>query len=651
MSCIDHVYTNSKLRCSNVSVTPFGNSDHELVGYIRYLKDPPSPSRMIRRRSYKDFNSTDFLSGLRKVDRSSVYLCQDVDLAVVVFTNMFKQILDLHAPWVRFQQRKRFSPWVSIETAELIKKRDEAKAHASAQAKLGQRESEAWKNYKNLRNKINNKLKYEENEYKKKIMQKSLESPSDCWKNAKKFMNWKSDSGPPSQLSIDGILVSKASLIASQLNHFFIRKVNDIREALVSVPNNLSKCYTIMRGKKCKLWIQHISVEKVRRLLKSLKNSKSISLDELDNFSVKLSAEIIANPLHHIITLSLMDCKFPTSWKFSKVVPLHKKDSRLEMSNYRPVTILSPLSKILEKCMYEQIYQYFSRNNLFRPHLHGYRLHRSTQTALLTMYDSWVRTAAIGQLSGTVFIDLSAAFDLVDHRLLLSKLKIYGVQEDVLEWISSYLLGRFQAVWIDHIFSDFLPLTVGVPQGSNLRPLLFLVFFNDLPYHIKSSIESYADDTTISAAGTTLVEIEDKLNIDCENISNWMKSNKMKLNVGKTHILCMGTQRRLALRTKPLEVFMDGSLLNEDPSGSEKLLGVTIESDLKWSKHIAQLCSKLKKRLSGLRQLRYSCPYILRKKVAEGLFNSVLVYCLPLLVAWIGDSCLMFKFSKVKQLV
>ena len=430
-------------------------------------------------------------------------------------------------------------------------------------------------------------------------MQKSLESPSDCWKNAKKFMNWKSDSGPPSQLSIDGILVSKASLIASQLNHYFIRKVNDIREALVSVPYSLSKCYTIMRGKKCKLWIQHITVEKVRRLLKSLKNSKSISLDELDNFSVKLSADIIANPLHHIITLSLMDCKFPTSWKFSKVVPLHKKDSRLEMSNYRPVTILSPLSKILEKCMYEQIYQYFSRNNLFSPHLHGYRHHRSTQTALLTMYDSWVRTAAIGQLSGTVFIDLSAAFDLVDHRLLLSKLKIYGVQEDVLEWISSYLLGRFQAVWIDHIFSDFLPLTVGVPQGSNLGPLLFLVFFNDLPYHIKSSIESYADDTTISAAGTTLVEIEDKLNIDCENISNWMKSNKMKLNVGKTHILCMGTQRRLALRTKPLEVFMDGSLLNEDPSGSEKLLGVTIESDLKWSKHIAQLCSKLKKKVIG----------------------------------------------------
>ena len=128
----------------------------------------------------------------------------------------------------------------------------------------------------------------------------------------------------------------------------------------------------------------------------------------------------------------------------SKVIPLHKKGCKLDRQNYRPVAILSPLSKILEKIIYEQLYGYFTRNKIFHNNLHGYREHRSTQTALMTMYDRWVKAAASSQVSGVVLLDLSAAFDLVDPLLLIEKLRIYGIQEDFFSWIQSYLTDRHQ---------------------------------------------------------------------------------------------------------------------------------------------------------------------------------------------------------------
>ena len=281
-----------------------------------------------------------------------------------------------------------------------------------------------------------------------------------------------------------------------------------------------SKIHSIMNNKTCKLNFKHIDVLKVKKLLKGLSNSRSTGVDELDNFSVKLAADYIAQPLHHIVTLSLLQKKIPRSWKFSKVLPLHKKLDQLDRKNYRPVAILSPLSKILEKIVYEEIYSYFNTNFLFHPSLHGYRKNRSTQTALLQLYDRWIRAASSSKLSGVVLLDLSAAFDLVDPDLLLQKLRIYGVEDDVLSWLETYLTGRHQAVWIDHIMSDFLPCEVGVPQGSNLGPLLFLIFFNDLPEFLSCDVDAYADDTTISAAGETPEEI------GREVVSSWMLGNK-----------------------------------------------------------------------------------------------------------------------------
>ena len=634
ISCIDHVYCNAKHRCSTPVVTVSGASDHDIISYIRYSKAPPCPARTIRKRSYKDFIEEDFVTDMAVVDWTDVYSATDVDSAADIFTRKFTNVLNRHAPWVIFQQRKYFCPWLTETTKELMKQRDlwkkEAKNLAiSNPGIVSDEQRDAWKQFKEYRNKVNNMKKHDERNYKKNKMNENVDDPSSMWKTAKTFMNWKSP-GTPSQIEVNNSLITSAALIATHMNQFFIDKVRLIRASMGQVVTNLGHCKKIMENKRCGLRLHHVSEQKVLKIIESLSNSRSLAIDELDNFSVKLAAEVIPRPLHHIITLSIMQEKFPSSWKFAKVLPLHKKLSTLEMKNYRPVAILSPLSKVLEKIIYEQLYEYFTANKIFHPNLHGYRKNRSTQTALVQMYDRWVQAAAKGQVSGAVLLDLSAAFDLVSPDILLQKLEIYGLDKSFLTWIDSYMTNRYQGVWIDHTLSSYLPCDIGVPQGSNLGPLFFLLFVNDLPFILNCDMDQYADDSTLTATGKSVPEINDKLEESCSVVSNWMVENKLKLNADKTHILTLGTQERLRIPGNKVTVTMDGFVLEESLDKFETLLGCSIEPNLKWHKQVRDLLGKLKKRLAGLAHLKFILPYNLRKVVCEGLFNSVLGYCLPL---------------------
>ena len=245
------------------------------------------------------------------------------------------------------------------------------------------------------------------------------------------------------------------------------------------------------------------------------------------------------------------------------------------------------------------------------------------------MYDRWVRAASSGQVSGVVLLDLSAAFDLVDPNLLLQKLRAYGVEDDMLCWMRSYLTGRKQAVWIDHALSDFLQCEVGVPQGSNLGPLLFLIFYNDLPNYLNCELDAYADDSTMTVTAKSTEEIGGKLTQNCELVSEWMLGNKLKLNADKTHLMTVGTSERLRTLDDKVNVVMDGFTLVESKDKVEILLGCQIEPGLKWHKQVDELLGKLRKRLTGLAHLKNIIPFHLRKTITEGMFTSVLAYCLP----------------------
>ena len=228
---------------------------------------------------------------------------------------------------------------------------------------------------------------------------------------------------------------------------WFLFKVSNIRQ-FIPVQNsiNFDACKKIMNGKNAKFEFKDVNENDIRKILKSLKSSKSTGVDELDSFSLKIAADIIYKPIAYIIKLSIKQGKVPTLWKYSKVLPLFKKEDRLSKKNYRPVANLSPISKILERWIHEQLYKYFEDNELLHRNHHGFRKSRSTLTALLQLYERWVKSSENGELTGIILVDLSAAFDLVDPAILCQKLKIYGLDESSIKWFQNYLSEREQFV-------------------------------------------------------------------------------------------------------------------------------------------------------------------------------------------------------------
>ena len=223
ISCLDHIYTNCKYKCSVPTVTNFGDSDHNIVGFTRLSKEPPAPTRTIRKRSYKYFDKEQFLEDLSEVDWNEVLACRGVDEAVTCFKLKFKYVLNMHAPWTMFQQRKNFKPWITKETKVMMVKRDELKnkavglAASNTNEEASDEEIKAWKEYRTLRNLINNAKKNDENKYKKRKVEENVENIAGMWGTVKGFMNWKS-TGTPSQITKNNILYRKANQVAEIMN-------------------------------------------------------------------------------------------------------------------------------------------------------------------------------------------------------------------------------------------------------------------------------------------------------------------------------------------------------------------------------------------------------------------------------------------------
>ena len=292
--------------------------------------------------------------------------------------------------------------------------------------------------------------------------------------------------------------------------------------------------------------IPPITTQQVIEDLKSIPSNKATGLDGIGIKPLKLALNAIAPSLTHILNSSIASGIFPNNFKQAKLTPVYKKDSVHDRNNYRPISILPITSKPLERHVAKSYHGYLTSNNLIHRHQSAYRPHHSCETALLNLTDNWLKAMDSRKLVGSVLLDLSKAFDLVDHDLLLSKIDKYHVTNTSQEWFQSYLSNRTQRCYINGSLSDALVLARGVPQGSILGPILFLLYINDLPIGIpNSNVDIYADDTTICETNSDPLLIQRGLQDSLDRTSSWLSLNKMVPNTKKTKYLIIGTVQKL----------------------------------------------------------------------------------------------------------
>ena len=641
-SGLDHIYSNKVEKLSEVYTEFAGGSDHKVIKVTRYAKSLKKSIRYVRKRVYKNFKDDEFCQAVHQLSWWNLYICENPSEAAQLLTSKLAGILDTMAPVKTIQVRTKYAAWLSEDTKKLIKVRNEA--HSTAMRSGCQ---DDWRAYKNMRNSATTRMQSEKRVWEKHKLDHSEQNPSTLWRNVKGWLNW-GNSGPPTQLFHEGRVINSPAGIAGTMNTFFTSKVSTLRSNIP--PSNsdpLSKLRENFQQRDCSMSFKAVEPKEVLQAIMKLKNSKSTGIDDIDTRIIKLVAKDILPALTHVINLSISHSEFPSIWKQSKVVPLLKKGDTLSPKNYRPVALLPIFSKILERVIFNQLVKYLDENNLVNPNHHGSRQGHSTATALIQMYDQWVEEIEDGCLVGVMMIDLSAAFDMVDHPLLLEKLKLFGLEDRALSWIRSYLADRTQSVYVDGCLSPPLDIVCGVPQGSILGPLMYIIFTNDIPDLVHphtvdykdpkpyckecGSTVCYVDDGTFSFGHADPEEVTNTLTTQYDNIAEYMIANKLVINDDKTQLVVMSSKANIGRRT---EVSLTAGQHIIEQASSAKLLGGIVSQDLKWKKHLLtsdqSVIRQVTSRVNSLSLISPRATFRTRLMVANGIVVSKICYLIQL---------------------
>ena len=297
------------------------------------------------------------------------------------------------------------------------------------------------------------------------------------------------------------------------------------------------------------------------------------------------------------------------------------------MDNYRPISILPVLSKILEKAVNSQLQQYLKKFDILSPTQSGFRQHHSTESAVIYFTDEIRRHADAGRLTGALLVDLKKAFDTVPHKELISKLERFGFVDNSIAWFTNYLSNRSQVVSLGSNLSVPMPVENGVPQGSILGPVLFTLYINDLPSCINfSNVIMYADDTVIFFSSAQLMEVELKLNMELTSLSEWLCGNKLLLNLKKTEFVVFGTQQRLCRQgIEGIDITLGEESVKH--CDSFKYLGVILDSNLSMNQHIDYVKKKVSKMLGIFSRARPSLTIESANRLFKSMILPILDYC------------------------
>ena len=360
----------------------------------------------------------------------------------------------------------------------------------------------------------------------------------------------------------------------------------------------------------------------ISHLIDSFKNKKT-NINNIPVFVIKKVSPVICPMLAQLFNESIVYGKFPNKLKLGRVIPLHKSGSSTILKNYRPITTLSIFSKIFEKLVHVRMTSFIKENDIIKPNQFGFQKNKSTSDAILEFLENVYESFEENNYYLALYLDFSKAFDTISHDILLKKLDYIGFRGPIQSWIRSFLSGRSQYVEVGGSVSCSLPITIGVPQGSTLGPLFFILYINDMINSLTNmDIIHFADDSTLHVKFAKNSNISTMVNNELYSINNWLKVNKLCLNIDKTKYMIF------SIKEKPPDINLSIGNIQIGRTNVHKFLGVFIDDKITFSDHISKLCSKLSSGIGMLRRLKSCVPRDVLKQLYYSFIYSHFTYAI-----------------------
>ena len=580
-STLDLVFTDEEMQISEVKhLAPLGKSDHTMISFDFHCYLEYSAPKISFQYHKGDYTS------MRESLKNSNWLNEFKDLAAkkdieILWQNMKGKLKELRG---QFVPKKNTSPQASKNQCPLRKAtrdaiKEKSKLHRKMMSAFAAEDHQQTQlKYSKARNKVKSLVRKDKRDLERKIAQEAKTKPKLFWSHTRRKLKTKVGVAPLLENKQDkNSLVfddeKKANLLQKQFSSVFTK------EPMENIPSIATRTETK---------VQHVEIkaDKVSTKLKALNTNKSCGPDDIHPRLLSELADIISEPLAILLNLSVKSGKIPEEWKLANIVAVFKKGSKSLPGNYRPISLTCVLCRVMESFLKDAIMEHLLENNLLSPRQHGFISGRSTVTQLLSYLDSCIKEVANGRVVDAVYLDFQKAFDTVPHARLLKKLEAYGIDGKLLEWITEYLKNRSQVVTVNGESSSAGAVLSGIPQGTVLGPLLFVVYINDILDNIDSEGLLFADDAkifrTITCKNDALLLQQDILQLEA-----WSDKWLLKFHPDKCHLLSLGKLENIKYCHR---YQVNGQEIEH--TFEEKDLGVIVDSELTFAEHITEKVNK-----------------------------------------------------------
>ena len=601
-SLIDIALSNSKFVNSSGTLDHF-ISDHQPIYLLHKKARDTRPKVQFKGRTYRNFDVESFKSALVEADWTAFYNSADSEVAWRLMQEHVISVLDKMCPIRTFHIRNYRPDWMGRDLIEQIKDRD----YFYKQAKKTGGE-DLWNIAKYLRNITNTNIRCAKWDFVLSELKKNENNAKKFWQVIRSVIPSDKSNSHKDIMLKDGTRELDRSEVAHFINDYFINvgnvstdKSSDPSPPLIMMGDSLASDHTSDYEHETHSMNELRELE-VHRVIKSINTSKSSGLDNISSTVIKRAFETLTPQVTFMFNLSIPGAQFPDIWKRALVVPIPKQGNLTKVQNYRPISLLPLPGKILEKLVHHQLSDYLETEMLLAGEQHGFRRNHSTIHSI-EQVTSFINKKMDAKLpTAAVFVDFRKAFDCVQHPVLLNKLRNLGLSELVINWVDNYLTNRKQRVYANDTFSDYLDVTQGVPQGSVLGPLFYIVYANDIACSIKHcKLAMYADDTVIYTSHINFNVAVANLQHDINLLADWCTTNGIKANTDKTKVMVFGSQCSLA-KTPPFEIKFGDVLLQK--VSSYKYLGLTLDAQLNYNLHVNGIIRSVSSKLKQFRRMR-----------------------------------------------